>query len=770
MRLFFLEAGQPLTKRFWLNENGQLEKDPYPFVKKFASHEENVTTLEEFEAALKDHASLNRCLIKGELSKRLLWESRAGTTQPLTLTEWMVIDLDDLIGFDNADDFIHQVLPAEFHDVSYILQHSASAGFNTRGIRAHIYFLLAAPTQPDQIKHWMTRLNLETSAVSRNLQLSVNGFTMKYPVDITVNQNDKLIYIAPPTLGPGIEDPLTGMRIQRIHRTRGKVDFDFPVGDFAALQAQVDDRVMELRAEGGLARRKPRYKFIGEHRVLLNPGTAFVSGERIARGFTYLNLNGGDSWGYYFQTDNPKLLYNFKGEPAVIIRDFLPDYYTQLQDRMQPGQRETPLVFRDPKTDVYYNGLYDPITERVEFLYQCGARDRLADFLAHYNQELPEPIPDWTYEFRPHDETIVDFERRFINRWQPSDVYRHAQPTDDLPPIVERVLRSVVGDDQECYEHLLNWLACLVQIRVKIGTAWILQGVEGTGKGLLVNEVMRPIIGEDCCSTKLLNDFDDRFNAELESCLLMNIDEARISDVGSTSRTTNILKNLITDIRIRVRGMRQNAREIDNYTNFIFCSNNYDAMSVSPTDRRFNVAPRQEQKLEMTEAQVAELRGQVPQFAGYLKAYAADIDLARTVLNNEAKEAMRMASQDTTEQFAAALLDGDIGYFAGYGSTSRPVGSDILMHSEFSRTVNNWIKDAIAGRPSVAQVDELSVAYRYLVGSMGQGPAKFTRMLAHKNLLVKRHGNVRGVRIEWRKPSDEDAQRWLPQDGAREAA
>ena len=166
-----------------------------------------------------------------------------------------------------------------------------------------------------------------------------------------------------------------------------------------------------------------------------------------------------------------------------------------------------------------------------------------------------------------------------------------------------------------------------------------------------------------------------------------------------------------------------------------------------------------------------ELRSQVSQFAGFLKAYAADLDLARIALNNEAKDAMRMASQDTTEQYAAALLEGDISYFADYGN-SRPVGSDILMHSEFIRTVAGWVKDAAEGRASIAQIDELSTAYRYLVGisGQGQGPAKFTRMLSHKNLLVKRHGHLRGVRIEWQQPSEEDVRRWVPKDDKQHVA
>jgi hypothetical protein len=52
-----------------------------------------------------------------------------------------------------------------------------------------------------------------------------------------------------------------------------------------------------------------------------------VSGVRRARGFVYLNLNGGDSWGYYFPESNPEILHSFKGEPPVRLADIAPDFW-----------------------------------------------------------------------------------------------------------------------------------------------------------------------------------------------------------------------------------------------------------------------------------------------------------------------------------------------------------------------------------------------------------------------------------------------------------
>jgi hypothetical protein len=769
MRLFFLEAWCPLTKRFDMDDQGRLVKEPYPMVKKFTSHEVPVADMRGFYEALQTQATMNRCLLKGQLHKQLVDESRAGSTNPLDETEWMVIDIDGLTNFASPEDFIAQVLPAPFADSSYIVQQSASAGFSGQGIRSHLFFRLATPVLPELLKNWITRLNLDHAQVRPQLGLSANAMTLTFPLDRTVNQNDKLIYIAPPICGEGVEDPLAGQRIRLIEKTHDAVDFDFEsgTGSYAMLQNDIDECVADLRDRAGLPKRKAKYKVIGGHNVLTNPGHAYVSGEKIGRGFIYLNLNGGDSWGYWYKPENPRFLHNFKGEPTVILRDLLPEYFEQIQGRLHQHQRQSVLYFRQHKTDTYFNGLYDPVNDRLVELAMVGTKDKIKDYCNNHGVEFDDQVDDWEFEFRPDQETIVDVDHKFVNKWQPTDLWRTAEAATTIPPLVERVLRSVVGGDQECFDHLLNWLACLVQFRKKLKTAWVLQGVQGTGKGLLVDEIMAPIIGREYCATKLLRDMDDRFNGWLETCLLLNVDEARISDSASASKTENEIKALITtESNFPYRAMRQNPFMGRNYTNLIFTSNVYDAMVIDPSDRRFNVAPRQESRLYMTEEDIAQLRAEVPQFAGFLKQYEANLDLAATALSNEAKTDLRHASQDSIEQFATAVMEGDLDFFMQ--AMTGPSG-DILAYSEYAKIVGEWLEDYKAGRTTLIKAKELLPVYSYLLAPRSPiGIHKFIRMMAHKNLLLTkpvRHDNKtqRGFRVDWRATED-DVESWEQRD------
>lgn len=769
MELFFLSAKVPLTKTFTRAANGDIEKSPYPLIKNFTSHSELVETPEHFLAAVQAHAGAGHCLLKGQLHRRLTDESRAGSTNPLDNTEWMCFDLDNITGVNTVDAFVYTMLPKQFHDVDYILQYSASAGVSgDAGLRAHLFFLLDRPVSPESLKTYVTSLNFDIDQLNQQLTLSANGVALRYPLDRTVNQNDKLIYISPPLLGDGLEDRLGVERIQLVKRTQSKLQFDWSsVKAQAAVDAQALARVTELRKAVGLKKKDVKYRFLQSGDALLtNPDAARVTGERKGRGFVYLNVNGGNSWAYYYPEGNPRYLYNFKGEPLVALADFLPEYWAQIQqDLAGTWKGPRPFVFRHAKTDALWSGVWDPINERIN---EDGPhrinRQSLRDFFMQHDLPVPEPIEDWDYEFDPANTKRIDFNAKFCNRWAPTEYIRMAAPAEEMPPTIKRVIESVVGNDQECFDHFVNWLACIYQTRKKMMTAWVLHGVQGTGKGVLFNEVLVPIFGHKHCILKQIAGLEDRFNADLEQCLLFGLDEMRIEDSSTAKRTLNKLKNMITEPYLEIRAMQTNPYQARNYTNFLFFSNDYDSLAIDPSDRRVNVAPRQEKKIHLTLEDVETIRTERLAFAGFLLSYKADLQLAQTALNNTAKSVLREASQDTVEQMCQAIADGNLAYFMAEIEEGF-AGIDVVSWTNFQQTMRRWLEGA--NNTSVAKRGDIANAYNYLIApsNSSMGKKKFGRMLSHKNLIDGVHRcavakkAVRGYRVEW-KATDEQLAEW----------
>lgn len=767
MRLFFLAAPVPLTKSFSRLPTGEIEKSAYPLVKQFTSYEETIDAPLAFHAAMVQHAVFGRCLLKGRLKRALVEESRAGSTAPLEPTSWSCFDLDNMRGLEAPEDFVRTVLPPAFHHVDYVLQYSASAGITPGGgLRAHLFFMHDAEFTPEAAKLFLTELNLTHPVLVEQLELSANGTALRYALDRTVIQNDKLIYIAPPILGEGLEDPFSGSRMSLVNKDKRLVSFDWRTQRTpAAIEAEQQSRIDALRTASGLKRKVAKIAVKNGELLLMNPDVAVVTGERQARGFTYLNINGGDSWGYYYAEGNPRYLRNFKGEPMVVLKDFLPTYFAQVAERLQQKKQvrtRVPFAFRHRETDTVWNGVYDTVNARIEGMAPCS-RQSLKDFFAQFDEELP-PLEDWRLDFEPSNLTRIDFNARFCNLWEPTEYMRETSTSTVIPPMIQRVILSAVGADQECYHHLLNWMAFLFQHRRKTLTAWVLHGVEGTGKGVIFHRILTPLLGRKYCVIKQMAALEDRFNADMETALLCLIDETKAESTAQAERTIAKLRNMITEPTIDIRGMRQNPIQRLSYTNYLFYSNNYDAYAIPPSDRRFNVAPRQETKLVLTEADLAVIDSEVTQFAAFLRGYAVDEQRAHTALKNDAKERMREASQDALEQMCQAVNDGNLNYFMQYADGPMPPNTSIVVWTNYIEVMKRWVEQTDVAM--VVRRDDVMTVYMFLLAPpQPPGVHKFMRMLAHKNLVSNAYHcavqgtTIRGFRVNW-KASELDLDHW----------
>jgi hypothetical protein len=759
MQLDFLEAadGLSLTKTFRLN-NGEIETEPYPFVKYVNSYHETVESIDELSEAVQRHAKLNRCLLKGLLSEPLTNSRRAGKTSPDQPTSWILLDLDFHEGWSSVDAFLADLNP-EWADVSYVFQHSASAGIKcSSGLRGHLWLMLDEPMQPAVLKQWLKERNLQLDALRPSFELSVNGMSLRWPLDITTCQNDKLIYIAPPVV-EGIDDPLEGERFVVRHKGKELAPAPKPTLIQATVDHQEQEVINQLRKDAGLPKRTPKMKESGTLEILTNPERGTVTGVKKGRGFVYLNLNGGDSWGYYFPENKPELLYNFKGEPVVRLRDVAPDFY---HDYIQQLHQERfgdlrPYVFRDPNKDTYFNVLYSPSKDSVEMMRPAASKDRLSDFMQQFAQSLPEPVEDWRVEFDPTTTKIIDPAGKWINLFRPSAYIKHigkVTPVDHIPPTIDKLIDSICADDQEAKAHFLNWLARMFQTRKRNETAWIFHGVQGTGKGLLLNKVLRPMFGPEHVTEWTTQNFEEQYNQALEQTCLLWLDEFQVRNAKQAQTVMSKLKNYITENEITIRAMRANSTQVTNHLNVIIATNYPDPVQLSEHDRRFNVAPPQERALKISEQEVDALDDEVAVFASFLWNFKVDDDQGRRILQNEAREQMITASQTSGERFFSALRSGDLNWFMSYLRAEMPL-NDTLYYTQFQKAVLDWCQQCMARTnpeaPIIVTRDDLINIYSYIIGG-GMTPAKFSRMCAvHRLRLYRvtyRKKTVQGIRLQ----------------------
>lgn len=756
MDVFFLSADKPIVKSYELGPQNELIKHSYPFVYEVTSHEEHPKSLQDLAVLMQKYAKLGRCMVKGKLQRSLVKESRKGSTDSEEKTDWICLDLDGIEGYQTVDLFLEAI---GCGDTEYVVQWSSSMGIeNKAGFRCHIFMRLDQPAHPQLLKYWLQDLNLRV--LDSQLELTKTGNSLRWPLDVTTCQNDKLLYIAPPHLGPGIKDPFPGnKRISYVKKKRQLLTLPYPIPTRDALRDRIDKKVQELRVINNLPKRKSsKYKFSGAVEYMVNPDSATITEMKTERGFVYFNLNGGDSWAYYHPEDNPNFIFNFKGEPTYKTEDLLPEYWARLQQNAATYQPNSQgiiyLAFRDFKTSNYFNGFYDTNNDKLE-LAMAKSESQLRQFMKQHGQSLGDFIPDWNLVWDPHSPNVVDPTKNELNTFQPSQYFliQRLPHVTRVPPTIYKVIDHVLGHDPATIDHFLNWLACVVQFQNRTGTAWVWQGTQGTGKGVLFHQIITPLLGEVNVVSKRMEELESEFTGYMENKFIVFIDEIEAGKSLYHSKVTAKLKNLIVEPTISIRRMYTPAYMAPNYASMIFASNKPASVEIAPDDRRFNVGPYQSTPIQLTATEVdVDIPAELTDFYAFLKQYKADPDRARKPLISAARSTLIDISRTAIDTVSDALLSGNLEFFWEHLSTAKGQGLNPIQNMKYT-PFRELVVDLVNTQDPKLTRDDLYTIMEWCVGGMPQSPHKFTALLKHHRIhltqIWKNNRNVRGIDVNW---------------------
>lgn len=768
--VFFLAADRSIVKRYEITPNtGELVKHPYPFVYEVTSYQETCNNLHDLFQHIQKYSKQGNCMVKGKLGRQLVTESRKGTTNPEELTEWICLDLDGIEGYQSVDHFLSDIGCAE---TDYILQWSSSMGIeNKAGFRCHIFMQLDKPVRPQQLKNWLQDLNLSRSTLSGQLQLTKTGNSLRWPLDITTCQNDKLLYIAPPNLGKGIADPFpekgsrgkpASPRITFEQRVYKKLTLPSNLILQEALRDRTHAKVSELRVAAGLPKMKAvKYKFDGTIEYMASPGQATITDMKEERGFVYFNLNGGDSWAYYHPSDSPEFIYNFKGEPTYKTSELLPQYWAKLTQQAASGAPDAKgniyLAFREFTSGVYWNGIYDTVNDKLE-LYPAKSETQLRHFMKNNKMPLGESIPDWKRVFEPNNPNVIDRQAQTVNIYNPSDFFKDLQPAPvaSPPPVINKIVDHVLGNDMATLDHFYNWLAVIVQFKTRAGTAWVMQGTQGTGKGLLMHNILTPLFGYENVAAKRMEELESQFTEFMENKFIVFIDEIEAGKSLYHAKVTAKLKNLIVEPMISIRNMYRPAYLAPNFASMIFASNKPSSVEVAPDDRRFNVGAYQENKLQITGPEIDQIDHELGEFYAYLMHYPANPDRARTPLISQSRSTLIDISRTAVDTISDALLKGDLQTLWDHLPSQKSLTPGNAMIQTKAQGYRDLIVDVVSNISNHDKLtrDELYTIFEYTVGNMPTSPNKLTSMLKHHRLHLKPvwkyNRSVRGIEVNWK--------------------
>jgi hypothetical protein len=172
------------------------------------------------------------------------------------------------------------------------------------------------------------------------------------------------------------------------------------------------------------------------------------------------------------------------------------------------------------------------------------------------------------------------------NTWNTWTGYGVEPVPGDWSLLQQHVLDNICcGDKQQC-EWLLNWMALGVQKPGEpIGTAPILQGLPGTGKGILAHAYGK-LWGRHYVSVTHQSHVSGRFNAHLLGKRFVFIDEGTF---GGNHKDAGVIKTRITEpfFILEVKGV--DPMKVRNRMIFMIASNADSIVAADKGDRRWQV-------------------------------------------------------------------------------------------------------------------------------------------------------------------------------------
>ena len=415
------------------------------------------------------------------------------------------------------------------------------------------------------------------------------------------------------------------------------------------------------------------------------------------------------------------------------------------------------MAFIDTMTSTYRSFCREPgLDEPV--IRQLSTMNHVEQFNKSQGLPNPEVYPRARLELHPEKDDIINFDEGYVNKYMVPQVMKNPLPDGHLakfPEFTGKIIDHVLAHDKEVKDHFYNDLAHLVQTRKKMITTYLFQGVEGTGKGVLFTKMLRPIFGERYCTSTDQDAFGGQFNSFLEDNILVLVNE--VSGNFSTSEKRNLstiekMKIAITDEYIQIEGKNKDRINGRNCCSFFFASNRRHGVVLSSNDRRFNVAPRQEVKIQSTDwwPGYDELKkiiaDELQEFVWYLKQYPVDHSLIGKVIDNEPKRVLQALSRSNAEDFFDAVNKGDLDWIRNNMAPRSGYNADVKLF-EMRMLANSLMAQ------NASAMKDLCMLYNYInhkdlpVNTFGKLAAGY---LPRAKSIKVGSRTIWGIRIDWK--------------------
>lgn len=239
--------------------------------------------------------------------------------------------------------------------------------------------------------------------------------------------------------------------------------------------------------------------------------------------------------------------------------------------------------------------------------------------------------------------------------------------TGEFNLFLAHIKDNICNGDDDLYGWVMAWLADLFQQPArKLGTALVLRGPMGIGKGVFAN-VIGKLLGIHYMPITQSSQLTGKFNGHMADKLLMFVDEGWWSDERNGA---GILRALITEGNVTIEMKGRDAVTIQNFTRFIIAANADWVVPLGMGDeRRFvisDVGTAHQRDTDYFKAILAQMaNGGYEALLDYLLHYDYDESLPRSIIKTGALCDNKIYSMpDEMKWWHECLIRGSVGDFS----------------------------------------------------------------------------------------------------------
>lgn len=248
--------------------------------------------------------------------------------------------------------------------------------------------------------------------------------------------------------------------------------------------------------------------------------------------------------------------------------------------------------------------------------------------------------------------------------------FRECTPNQEIPEYIGQIIHHIYPqpEEREMFLHTLAYHMTYLQVSP---TCYILTGKAGTGKNIVLHDVLKEIYGDTFLSTTA-NNLTGRFRNQLKNKLLVFIDELNERTNKDTVQGSfhNVIKQVVSNKTIELESKGKDTETYPNHSLFMMASNQDNPIRLEEGfDRRINITKTADENLidlewftdvPSREERDSRIASEVPAFVEYLASIDLDKSKWSSTIDNAQRKALIGSSIPILDQYAAAIIDLDI--------------------------------------------------------------------------------------------------------------